>query len=144
MQNYIVQEVQHIYASQGQTINDKHTEIIARKMFSKIRILDGGDTTLLAGEVVDISDVRRANNALIKSKGKKKDYTLATYEQLLLGGPCLACNGKLVCRCIVPETIRVLVEAATTGAVDYLKGLRGKRDHRSPHPSWRNLPRAFP
>ncbi len=125
VQNYIVQEVQHIYASQGQTINDKHLEIIARKMFSKIRILDGGDTTLLAGEVVDISDVRRANNALIKSKGKKKDYTLATYEQLLLGltRVSLATESWLA-GASFQETIRVLVEAATTGAVDYLKGLK--------------------
>lgn len=125
VQNYVVQEVQHIYASQGQTINDKHLEIIARKMFSKVRILDSGDTSLLAGEVVDISDVRRANGLLLKQKGRKKEITLATYEQLLLGltRVSLATESWLA-GASFQETIRVLVEAATTGAVDYLKGLK--------------------
>ncbi len=49
VQNYIVQEVQHIYASQGQTINDKHLEIIVRKMFTKVRIFDCGDHRIPAG-----------------------------------------------------------------------------------------------
>jgi DNA-directed RNA polymerase subunit beta' len=123
VQNYIVQEVQHIYASQGQTINDKHLEIIGKKMFSKVRIIDGGDTELLAGEVVDISDVRRANGAL--SKSKKKDKKDATHEQLLLGltRVSLATESWLA-GASFQETIRVLVEAATTGKVDYLKGLK--------------------
>jgi DNA-directed RNA polymerase subunit beta' len=119
VQNYIVQEVQHIYASQGQTINDKHLEIIGRKMFSKVRILDSGITALLPGEVVDISDVRRAN-ALVK-----KGDTEATYEQLLLGltRVSLATDSWLA-GASFQETIRVLVEAATTGKVDFLKGLK--------------------
>ncbi len=124
VQNYIVQEVQHIYASQGQTINDKHLEIIGRKMFSKVRIVDGGDTNLLAGEVVDIADVRRANDVLSKLKAKK-DKKEATYEQLLLGltRVSLATESWLA-GASFQETIRVLVEAATTGNVDYLKGLK--------------------
>jgi len=124
VQNYLVHEVQHIYASQGQTINDKHLEIIARKMFSKVRIVDGGDTELLAGEVVDISDVRRANNALVKGKGRKEKKE-ATHEQLLLGltRVSLATDSWLA-GASFQETIRVLVEAATTGKVDYLKGLK--------------------
>ncbi len=124
VQKYIVHEVQHIYASQGQTINDKHLEIIARKMFSKVRILDGGDTELLSGEVVDIADVRRANAALLKGKGKK-DKKETTFEQLLLGltRVSLATESWLA-GASFQETIRVLVEAATTGKVDYLKGLK--------------------
>jgi DNA-directed RNA polymerase subunit beta' len=124
VQNYLVHEVQHIYASQGQTINDKHLEIIARKMFSKVRIVDGGDTELLAGEVVDIADVRRANNALQKGKSKKEKKE-ATFEQLLLGltRVSLATESWLA-GASFQETIRVLVEAATTGKVDYLKGLK--------------------
>ncbi len=124
VQSYIVQEVQHIYASQGQTINDKHLEIIAKKMFSKVRILDGGDTTLLAGEVVDISDVRRENGLLRKTKSKK-ELKECTYEQLLLGltRVSLATESWLA-GASFQETIRVLVEAATTGMVDYLKGLK--------------------
>ena len=124
VQNYIVQEVQHIYASQGQTINDKHLEIIGRKMFSKVRIVDGGDTSLLAGEVVDIADVRRANDLLLKLKTKKEKKE-ATFEQLLLGltRVSLATESWLA-GASFQETIRVLVEAATTGNVDYLKGLK--------------------
>ena len=123
VQNYIVQEVQHIYASQGQTINDKHLEIIGRKMFSKVRIVDGGDTELLSGEVVDIADLKRANLAL--SKSKKKEKKDATFEQLLLGltRVSLATESWLA-GASFQETIRVLVEAATTGNVDYLKGLK--------------------
>lgn len=123
VQKYVVQEVQHIYASQGQTINDKHLEIIARKMFSKVRIIDGGDTTLLAGEVADIADVRRANGLAMKSR--KKDKREATHEQLLLGltRVSLATESWLA-GASFQETIRVLVEAATTGMVDYLKGLK--------------------
>ncbi|MEQ1849684.1 MAG: DNA-directed RNA polymerase subunit beta' [Candidatus Peribacteraceae bacterium] len=123
VQKYIVQEVQHIYASQGQTINDKHLEIIARKMFSKVRIIDGGDTMLLTGEIADIADVRKANNESAKSKKKEKKE--ATFEQLLLGltRVSLATESWLA-GASFQETIRVLVEAATTGTVDYLKGLK--------------------
>jgi DNA-directed RNA polymerase subunit beta' len=123
VQSYIIQEVQHIYASQGQTINDKHLEIIGRKMFSKVRIVDSGDTELLAGEVVDVADFRRANAALAKSK--KKDKKEATFEQLLLGltRVSLATESWLA-GASFQETIRVLVEAATTGNIDYLKGLK--------------------
>ncbi len=126
VQSYIVHEVQHIYASQGQTINDKHLEIIARKMFSKVRIVDGGDTDLLAGEVVDVADLRRANNKLKTRKdAKKKELKEATYEQLLLGltRVSLATESWLA-GASFQETIRVLVEAATTGNVDYLRGLK--------------------
>ncbi len=122
VQSYIIQEVQHIYASQGQTINDKHLEIIARKMFSKVRIVDGGDTMLLAGEVVDISDVRRADAV---AKKTNKNAKQATYEQMLLGltRVSLATDSWLA-GASFQETIRVLVEAATTGNIDYLKGLK--------------------
>ena len=120
VENYIVQEVQSIYASQGQTINDKHLEIIVRKMFSKVRIIDSGDTTFLPGETVDLGDVEYENDQL--GKGKKKR---ATYEQLLLGitRAALATDSWLA-GASFQETIRVLVEAATTRKVDTLQGLK--------------------
>src|SRR5690606_16027088 len=52
-QKYIMTEVQHIYASQGQTINDKHVEIIVKQMFSKVRISNPGDSSFLPGEMVN-------------------------------------------------------------------------------------------
>ena len=120
VENYIVQEVQSIYASQGQTINDKHLEIIVRKMFSKVRIVDAGDTSFLPGETVDLGDVEYENEELSKS-GKKR----ATYEQLLLGitRAALATDSWLA-GASFQETIRVLVEAATTRKVDTLQGLK--------------------
>ena len=119
VQNYIIQEVQHIYSSQGQTINDKHLEIIVRKMFSKVRIIDAGDTTLLPAETADIGEVLHQNDGL--GKGKRS----ATYEPLLLGitRAALATDSWLA-GASFQETIRVLVEAATTRRVDALQGLK--------------------
>ncbi|MEK7563030.1 MAG: DNA-directed RNA polymerase subunit beta' [Patescibacteria group bacterium] len=119
VQKYIIQEVQHIYSSQGQTINDKHLEIIVRKMFSKVRIIDAGDTTLLPGETADIGEVLHQNDAFTKSK------RTATYEPLLLGitRAALATDSWLA-GASFQETIRVLVEAATTRRVDALQGLK--------------------
>ena len=123
VQNYIMHEVQHIYASQGQTINDKHLEIIVRKMFSKVRIIDAGDTTFLPGETVDLGDVIHQNEKL--QEEKKKDARIATYEQLLLGitRAALATDSWLA-GASFQETIRVLVEAATTRKVDSLQDLK--------------------
>ncbi len=123
VQHYVIQEVQHIYASQGQTINDKHLEIIVRKMFSKIRVTDAGDTEYLPGEVVDKGEVDYENERRAKkTKGKSKP---ATYEQLLLGitRAALATESWLS-GASFQETIRVLVDAATTRRVDMLKGLK--------------------
>jgi len=121
VQQYIVREVQHIYASQGQTINDKHLELIVRKMFSKCRILDAGDTGFLPGETVDIGNVLYRNGNVVQSgKGRR-----ATYEQLLLGitRAALATDSWLA-GASFQETIRVLVEAATTRKVDALQDLK--------------------
>jgi DNA-directed RNA polymerase subunit beta' len=120
VQRYIVSQVQHIYASQGQTINDKHLEIIARKMFSKLRILDAGSTPLLVGDVVDLSSLQKANREA-EEVGKKP----AVAEQLLLGlsRVSLATDSWLAAASF-QETIRVLVEAATTKKIDPLDGLK--------------------
>jgi len=121
VENYIVQEVQGIYASQGQTINDKHLEIIVRKMFSKVRIIDAGDTSFLSGETADYGDVNFENEQIATKKGG----TQATYEQLLLGitRAALATDSWLA-GASFQETIRVLVEACTTRKVDTLQGLK--------------------
>ncbi len=123
VQNYVVQEVQHIYASQGQTINDKHLEIIVRKMFSKIRCSDAGDTNFLPGEVADKGEVDFENERLAKdTKGKAK---IATYEQLLLGITRVAlATDSWLSGASFQETIRVLVDAATTRKIDMLAGLK--------------------
>ncbi|MDD4318708.1 MAG: DNA-directed RNA polymerase subunit beta' [Candidatus Peribacteraceae bacterium] len=122
VQKYIVTEVQHIYASQGQTINDKHLEIIVKKMFSKVRIIDSGDTKFLPGETVDIGELQYENDQARKTV---KDGKEATYEQLLLGITRVAlATDSWLAGASFQETIRVLVEAATTRRVDMLQGLK--------------------
>ncbi len=121
--NYIIQEVQHIYASQGQTINDKHLEIIVRKMFSKVRIIDAGDTRFVAGETADKAEVERENLRILKdTKNKGKP---ATVEQMLLGITRVALTtDSWLAGASFQETIRVLVDAATTRRIDMLVGLK--------------------
>ncbi|MCX6735355.1 MAG: DNA-directed RNA polymerase subunit beta' [Candidatus Peregrinibacteria bacterium] len=118
VQKYIMTEVQSIYASQGQSINDKHIEIIARQMLSKVRIIDSGDTDVLPGEIFDIIRFNQLNANL--KKGKK-----AKGERLLLGLTRIALyTDSWLSAASFQETIRVLVEAATTNKVDKLEGLK--------------------
>jgi DNA-directed RNA polymerase subunit beta' len=70
VQRYILKEVQQVYAIQGETINDKHLEIIVRQMLSRIRISDAGDTDLIAGRVIEMSEFVQANR-IAKEAGKK-------------------------------------------------------------------------
>lgn len=120
VQKYIMTEVQHIYASQGQTINDKHIEIIVKQMFSKVRIVHPGDSNFLPGEIVNISIFKAANQVL---KDEKREE--ATADRLLLGISRVAImTDSWLSAASFQETIRVLVEAATTKKVDKLKGLK--------------------
>ncbi len=113
-------EVQSIYASQGQSINDKHIEIIARQMLSKVRIVESGDSKFLPGEIVDIIKFQNANIALKKEKKKE-----ANGERLLLGLTRIALyTDSWLSAASFQETIRVLVEAATTNKIDDLEGLK--------------------
>jgi len=120
VQRYIVKEVQSIYVAQGQSINDKHVEVIVRQMFSKVRINDAGDSGLLPGEVVDGVMLRRVNSEL-KKAGKKP----ASVEQLLLGLTRVSLHtDSWLSAASFQETIRVLVEASTTKKIDTLHGLK--------------------
>lgn len=120
VQNYITTEVQHIYASQGQTINDKHIEIIVKQMLSKVRILDPGESSFLPGEITNYMRYERVNEKLV-AEGKK----LAYGERLLLGITKISLyTDSWLSAASFQETIRVLVEAAITKKVDYLDGLK--------------------
>jgi len=119
-QRYIMNEVQHIYASQGQTINDKHIEIIVKQMFSKMRVVNPGDSPFLPGEIVNIGKFDRANASL-----KKEKKIEAHGERLLLGISRVAITtDSWLSAASFQETIRVLVEAATTKKIDRLRGLK--------------------
>lgn len=120
VQKYIMSEVQSIYASQGQTINDKHIEIIVKQMFSKVRVMDPGDSLLLPGEVTDVIQFEKASTELEK---KKKNLPYA--ERVLLGLTRIALyTPSWLSAASFQETIRVLVEASTTRAIDKLEGLK--------------------
>ncbi|MBT7703678.1 DNA-directed RNA polymerase subunit beta' [Candidatus Peregrinibacteria bacterium] len=119
-QKYLLNEVQSIYAAQGQKINDKHIEIIIRQMFSKIRILESNDSKYLPGEIIDFLVFEDTN-----AKLKKKKKTLATGERLLLGLTRISLQtDSWLSAASFQETIRVLVEASTTRKIDNLQGLK--------------------
>jgi DNA-directed RNA polymerase subunit beta' len=119
-QKYIMSEVQSIYASQGQSINDKHIEIITRQMFSKVRIVEPGASNFLPGEVMDYQTVFEENQ-----KFEKKHQELIKFERLLLGLTRIALHTRSwLSAASFQETIRVLVEASTTHRVDMLDGLK--------------------
>ena len=121
VQRYIMTEVQSIYASQGQSINDKHIEIIAKQMLSKVRVIESGDSRYLPGEVIDVIKFSNANAELRKTKGKKQ----ANGERLLLGLTRIALHTESwLSAASFQETIRVLVEASTTKRIDKLEGLK--------------------
>ncbi|MDD4352292.1 MAG: DNA-directed RNA polymerase subunit beta' [Candidatus Gracilibacteria bacterium] len=119
-QKYVMREVQSIYASQGQSINDKHIEIIVKQMFSKARVTDPGDTELLPGQVVNFLTLEQTNAALAKKKKK-----LAKFDRLLLGLTRISLNTESwLAAASFQETIRVLVEASVTKRLDTLEGLK--------------------
>ena len=120
VQNYIVQEVQHVYRSQGVDISDKHIEIIARKMISRMRIVDAGDTTLLQGKVVSLNKFTEENKKVIL-QGKKP----ATARPLMLGITKASLEtDSFLSAASFQETTRILTDAAIKGKVDKLEGLK--------------------
>ncbi len=119
VQKYIIREIQYIYSSQGQKLNDKHIELISRQMFSRYYIKDAGDTDLLPGEIVTSTQFNEANRAL-NAKDKK-----ATCERLLLGiTKASLASDSFLAAASFQETTRVLVDAAITGRRDNLRGLK--------------------
>ncbi len=118
-QRYIIKEISYIYSSQGQKLNEKHVEVIVKQMFSRIYIKDAGDTDLLAGEIVTYSEFNEANNKL-KAAAKK-----AEGECLLLGiTKASLSTDSFLSAASFQETARVLIEAAVSGKVDHLRGLK--------------------
>ena len=120
VQNYIVQEVQKVYRSQGVDISDKHIEIIVRKMISRMRIVDAGDTNLLVGKVVSVNKFTDENKKVIL-QGKKP----ATARPLMLGITKASLEtDSFLSAASFQETTRILTDAAIHGKVDHLNGLK--------------------
>jgi DNA-directed RNA polymerase subunit beta' len=119
-QKYIMREIQHIYSSQGQKLNDKHAEVIVRQMFSKVYIREAGDSDFLPGEVVEYIDVVYENQRLKKEKKK-----LAEVDRLLMGITKVSLSTRSwLAAASFQETAKVLINAAITGKTDDLSGLK--------------------
>lgn len=119
-QEYILKEIQDTYRSQGVEISDKHVEIIARRMISKIKILDAGDTDFVTGSTVNFNKFTDGNKDAIIN-GKKP----ATGKPILLGITKAALGTEsFLSAASFQETTRVLTDASIKGKVDPLVGLK--------------------
>ena len=120
VQRYILKEIQAIYASQGQSLNDKHIELIIAQMFSRVYVEDAGETELLPGETVEKSQIILANIAA-RSEGKKE----ASGRELFLGISKISLSTQsFLSAASFQETSKVLINAAITGKIDHLSGLK--------------------
>ncbi len=120
VQTFLVNEVQMVYQSQGIDISDKHIEVIVRQMTNKVRIDDGGDTTMLPGELVELRQVEQVNEAMSITGGARAQYT-----PMLLGITKASLNtDSFISAASFQETTRVLTEAAIEGKSDWLRGLK--------------------
>jgi DNA-directed RNA polymerase subunit beta' len=119
-QQYIISEVQAVYKSQGVPIHDKHIEVIIRQMLKKVRVDVPGDTDLLPGELIDRLEYERRNAQILAEGGEP-----ATASPVLLGVTRASLNtDSFLAAASFQETARVLTEAAISGSVDHLLGLK--------------------
>jgi DNA-directed RNA polymerase subunit beta' len=120
VQEYLIQEVQKVYQSQGVNINDKHIEAIARQMLRKVRVDSQGDTELLPGELVD-RFVYQDINAKVLAEGGEP----AIAHPVLLGVTKASLSTEsFLAAASFQETTKILTEAALKGSVDRLQGLK--------------------
>jgi len=120
VQQYILLETQKVYRSQGVDISDKHVEIIAKRMISKIKIINSGNSYFLPGTMVNINKFTKDNKDLIL-EGK----TPATGRPVLLGITKASLEtDSFLSAASFQETTRILTDAAIHGKVDHLQGLK--------------------
>jgi DNA-directed RNA polymerase subunit beta' len=120
VQNYLLEEVQNVYRSQGVEINDKHIEVIVRQMMKKLKVVKPGDSNLLPGSLVNRYDYREVNKKLAAEDG---EAAIAKPELLGITKASLATDSFLSAASF-QETTRVLTEASLEGKVDPLLGLK--------------------
>jgi DNA-directed RNA polymerase subunit beta' len=120
LQRYLVNAIQEVYRLQGVHINDKHIEVIVRQMLRWVRIKDVGDTEFLLEEQVDRFRFHDEN-----ARVETKEGSPSTAEPLLLGiTKASLSTDSFISAASFQETTRVLTEAAISGRVDYLRGLK--------------------
>jgi len=117
---YLINEIQDVYRLQGVKINDKHIEVIVRQMLQKVEITDGGDTTFLVGELIDRVEFDEVNAQTKKDGGKQ-----AKFLPVLQGITKASLQTRsFISAASFQETTRVLTEAAVSGKIDNLVGLK--------------------
>src|SRR6187397_1593911 len=120
LQNYLVNEIQEVYRLQGVNINDKHIEVIVRQMLRWVKIKEVGDTDFLMEEQVDRFRYEDENRRVAEEKGRT-----SVGEPLLLGiTKASLSTDSFISAASFQETTRVLTEAAISGRIDYLRGLK--------------------
>ncbi|MBP9109067.1 MAG: hypothetical protein KBF83_05895 [Pyrinomonadaceae bacterium] len=120
LQNYLVNEIQEVYRLQGVNINDKHIEVIVRQMLRWVKIKDVGDTEFLMEEQVDRFRYEDENRRVSDEGGQT-----SVGEPLLLGiTKASLSTDSFISAASFQETTRVLTEAAISGRIDYLRGLK--------------------
>ena len=120
IQFLLVKEVQLVYQSQGVNISDKHIEVIVKQMTSKVKIENGGDTNHLPGEIVDLQKIEVINITLLTMNKQ-----IASYYPILLGITKASLNTEsFISAASFQETTKVLTEAAISGKLDWLRGLK--------------------
>jgi len=119
-QKYIVNEIQKVYSSQGVAINDKHIEVIVKQMFSKLMIESMGDTTFLSGEIVTRASFEEENEKVLAEGGDPAEARV-----ILLGITKASLEtDSFLSAASFQETTRILTDAAASGRVDKLLGLK--------------------
>ncbi len=123
---YIIKEIQKVYRSQSVDVNDKHIEIIARQMTRKLRVTETGDSALLGGSTVDMSELEEANNRIDERiAAGEEGLKHAEGEPILLGiTKASLATESFMSAASFQETTKVLAEAAIRGKVDHLRGLK--------------------
>jgi DNA-directed RNA polymerase subunit beta' len=126
VQAYLLKEVQSVYRLQGVDISDKHIEVIIRQMLRKVQVEDAGDTNLLSGTQIDISEFEAENDRIqAKIDAGDKTLMLATCSPVLLGITKAALlTESFLSAASFQETTKVLTDAAIRGKVDHLEGLK--------------------
>jgi len=118
--SYLINEIQDVYRLQGVKINDKHIEVIVRQMLQKVEVEDGGETTLLVGETIDRDEFDEANEKAIA-----EGLRVAAAKPVLQGITKASLQTKsFISAASFQETTRVLTEAAVSGKIDGLEGLK--------------------
>ncbi len=117
---YLVDEIQEVYRLQGVKINDKHIEVVVRQMLKRVKVTDAGDTSFLMGEQIEKPIFKEVNEQMIAENKRP-----AIAEPLLLGVTKASLSTEsFISAASFQETTKVLTEAAVSGKIDYMRGLK--------------------